>query len=334
MTTRFRFALLFIGAVSCPLVTLFDCDRVAAETGQQALRRAAGSTPFVRVLGTAQDGGLPHTACSCPRCELARRDPAARRLVAAIALVLPQTGSIYLVDATPDLGEQLYRLRDVRDAAAGRVDRAPVDAIFLTHAHMGHYLGLAHLGFEAVSTSSLPVHGTPRMIDFLRNNGPWSQLVDLGNIAPVALPSEASVKLGRNVFVRPFTVPHRDEYADTVGYILKGPTRTLVYLPDIDSWRAWQRSAVAFLQEFDLVLVDGTFFSPAELPGRSIESIGHPLITDTMDLLQPAVEAGRLEVFFTHFNHSNPAIVPNSKERLEIERRGFHVLNDGDQFDL
>src|SRR6202049_3923823 len=74
----------------------------------------------VVALGTAQDGGVPQAGCDCSRCVAARRDPARRRRVASLALQLPAPGQSGLIDAAPDLGEQLevvHRLRPARRAA-------------------------------------------------------------------------------------------------------------------------------------------------------------------------------------------------------------------------
>ena len=285
------------------------------------------------MLGTVQDGGLPHAACSHELCERARRDPTTERRVASLAIVLPGRGEVYLVDATPDLPEQLAALDDVRrtppSRSEGRVDRDPVDGIFLTHAHVGHYLGLAYLGYEAIHTRDLPVWATPRMAEFLRTNGPWSQLVTLGNIALRELPPGAEVELGDRVRVRAVPVPHRDEYADTVGFRIEGPSSTVLYVPDTDSWDAWGGRLARELDGVDVALLDGTFYSAAELPGRDVSKIGHPLITDTLERLGGSVEAGELRVLFTHLNHSNPALGAGTEERLEIEARGFEVLAEG-----
>ncbi|NIS30268.1 MAG: MBL fold metallo-hydrolase, partial [Actinobacteria bacterium] len=94
----------------------------------------------------------------------------------------------------------------MRQPAAGRVDRAPVDGIFLTHAHLGHYTGLAFFGFEAVHTKDLPVHATPAMADYLRSNGPWNQLVEIGNIRLVESDPSRPVELGQGVSVTPLRV--------------------------------------------------------------------------------------------------------------------------------
>ena len=290
--------------------------------------------PYVRVLGTMQDGGLPHPGCTCARCELALRDPEAKRYVTSIALVVPATRQVFLFDATPDLGHQLVLLRDIHPAPLGRVDRSPVDGVFLTHAHIGHYLGLAYFGYEALNSSGVSVFSTPRMAAFLRHNGPWSQLVDRENIRLEEILPGDEIEIAPTVKVKAFSAPHRDEYADTLGYVLRGPERSLVYLPDTDSWEAWSSPVADFLSDVDVALIDGTFFSADELPGRSVESIGHPLITTTMDLLGEWIGRSETKVYFTHLNHSNAALERDGASLREIESRGFEVLEEGDRFDL
>jgi len=280
------------------------------------------------VLGTAQDGGIPHAACTCERCEAARADPARRRLVASIAVVLPDRGEAYLVDATPDIRPQLHALHELGPSARDRTERKPVDGIFISHAHLGHYTGLAFFGFEAIHSREVPVYATQAMADLLRKNAPWDQLVRLKNITLQELPPGTSKELGP-VSVTPLEVPHRDEYADTVGYRIAGPTKTMLYVPDSDPWSMWPTPLLDALEGVDTALLDGTFFSADELPGRDLSAIGHPLIIDTMDLLEERVRAGTLSVYFTHLNHTNPALDPGSEERETIDARGFHVLEDG-----
>jgi len=313
--------------------------------------RGAVEGPLLVVLGTVQDGGLPHASCHGPHCEAARRDPTRRRHVASLGIVLPQSKQLFLIDATPDVIAQLDLLSGYREPAlppGGTVDRSPLDGVFLTHAHMGHYLGLAHFGFEAVHTRELPTWGTPRMLAFLRGNGPWDQLVGKKNLSlremPVSNPEVSDpavdpgawVELGEGVAVAAFPVPHRDEYSDTVAYLIRGPRRTVLYVPDTDGWDVWPRPLPEVLREagVDLALLDGTFFSMDELPGRDITQVRHPLMRQTMELLEEPVREGEVEVAFTHLNHSNPALDPAGPERREIEARGFRVLGEGEEVGL
>jgi pyrroloquinoline quinone biosynthesis protein B len=292
---------------------------------------AAVEGPRLRVLGTAQDGGLPHVACRCARCEAARVDPTRARRIASLGLV--GDDGVYLVDATPDIRDQLAALSDVRSPPAGRVDRTPVDGVLLTHAHLGHYTGLAFLGFEAGNAEHTQVWATPRMGDYLRDNGPWQQLVQLGNVQLQPTPPEETFTLG-TIAVTPIAVPHRDEYSDTVAFRFTGARATVLYMPDTEPYDRWSRPLEAMLEGVDVALLDGTFYSPDELPGRPVETIGHPLITDTMDRLQSRIDAGELRVLFTHLNHSNPASTPGSPARAEIERRGFRIAEDGMELPL
>ncbi len=317
----------------CSILVAALSSAPAAEPPGAAVS-ASATTPFLRTLGTAQDGGFPHAACACDRCSRARREPGFRRYIASLALVLPTDGRTFLFDATPDLRPQLRALEDVTHPPTDRVDRQPLEGVFLTHAHIGHYLGLAFFGYEAIHTKQLEVYVTPRMAEFLSHNGPWSQLIELDNVDLRVLAAGQGHAVGQGVTVTAVKAPHRDEYADTLGYLIRGPHRSVFYLPDTDSWVAWPTPITALLAEVDIALLDGTFFSAEELPGRRVEEIGHPLIEQSMNLLQDLVDRQGLEVYFTHLNHSNPAVDPDSAARRRIEDRGFHVLEEGQEFPL
>jgi len=128
-------------------------------------------------------------------------------------------------------------------------------------------------------------------------------------------------------------VPHRDEYSDTVAWRFAGPSRTVLYVPDVDGWEEWEGLDRA-LEGVDVAIVDGTFYSDHELGDRDVSKIGHPRITESLERFGAAVRAGRLEVAFTHLNHSNPALDSASPERQAIDRAGFRVLDDGEEISL
>lgn len=292
----------------------------------------AKARPFVRVLGSVQDGGFPHAACNGEACRRARSE-ANPRYIASVALVLPESGKVYLFDATPDVREQLGLLDDVRGSLPNGVDRDPVDGIFLSHAHMGHYLGLAFFGYEAVHTREMPLYVTPSMASFLSENGPWSQLVGKDNVYIQEIPSGAKVELEEGISVTMVPSPHREEYSDTVGFLIRSPERGVLFVPDTDAWRHWSPTIEDWLAQADVALLDGTFFSRDELPNRSIAEIGHPLVTETLERFEDLVSGGK-EILFTHMNHSNPILLDNSSEARRVTDAGFEIAREGMEFGL
>ncbi len=141
-------------------------------------------------------------------------------------------------------------------------------------------------------------------------------------------------ELAPGVRVIALDVPHRDEDTDTLGFLIAGPDRTVLYVPDTDAWERWDPPLAEVLDGVDVALLDGTFYSADELPGRDLSTIPHPLIVGSMALLEPLVRGGRIEIFFTHMNHSNPVLTPASPARREVERRGFGVASEGQEIPL
>lgn len=296
---------------------------------------ATENAPYVVVLGSAQDGGLPQIGCAGPHCVAARADTNRRRLVASLLLADPRTGKRWLIDATPDLREQVELARGHPNT---RQDKGPrpalFDGIFLTHAHTGHYAGLIHLGRPAYDAKNLPVFGSPRMCEFLRTNGPWDFLVDNGNIKLQEFKAEQAIILGEELSVSPLPVPHRAEYTDTFGFLIRGPQRSLLYVPDIDKWELWERRIEDAIASVDVALLDGTFYAEGEIPGRSMSEIPHPLIDDTIRRFKELPADQRRKIIFTHLNHTNPAVDPNSTATARIISAGMAVAKDGQCFGL
>jgi pyrroloquinoline quinone biosynthesis protein B len=269
------------------------------------------------ILGTAQDGGLPHPGCSCPRCEAARADPSRARLVACGA-VEGETGKTLLVEATPDFRCQVHAL-------ARATGRPLPDAIAVSHAHIGHYLGLAFLGEEAMHTKEMPVYGTPSVLRFLRANQPWKHLVARGEVdLRTMVPGRAHPFDG--CLIHAFLTPHRGDDTDTIGFEIRGPSRSLVYVTDAD---VFPPEIVERIKDADVAIVDGTFYSAADLPNRDILEVRHPFVREALERLAGA----RGEVRFTHLNHTNPLVDPDSPESRSLPK-GFGVAREGDVFDL
>ena len=285
---------------------------------------ADDTNPYIFVLGVAQDAGYPQANCYRPHCMRAWNDPTLKRLTSSIAVVDGGHGKKYLFDATPDLREQLYRLH-----VEAPDDSHDLDGVFLTHGHMGHYTGLMHFGREAVGTDGIRVFAMPRMRNFLSTSGPWSQLVGLGNIEIVPIRADREIKLSDTLSVVPIQVPHRDEYTETVGYRITGPSKSALFIPDIDKWSKWDTDILDLIKEVDYALLDGSFFADGELPGRDMSEIPHPYVQESIELFAELPESDKAKIIFIHFNHTNPLLIDGSDAQKQLTSLGFRFATEG-----
>lgn len=325
---------------------LHSCFGAAAGLNVHLLSRTSRGSPdglmnksgtsndvLVKVIGTAQDGGIPHMGCFCSNCQRAWKELGFSRLISSLALFDLIEAKTFLVDATPDIRAQTRIVRECVSSQKKKKRFWP-DGILLTHAHIGHYTGLMFYGYEAQSADRLPVYCSERMHSFLAHNGPWSQLVDQKNIAIRSIRPENNLTLTSRISILAFQVPHRDEYTDTLGFKITGPSRSLLYIPDIQNWKTWERSIVDEVQKVDIALIDGTFYSPEELPSRDVSSIGHPFISDSMVLLNKIAQHSKTQIYFTHLNHSNLALDPDGDARKTMKKKTFDLAEEGMEFPL
>ena len=285
------------------------------------------SGPYVVVLGIAQDAGYPQAGCDKVCNERVTQNPELKRHVSCLAIVDPESGRRWLLDATPDLTEQLSMLEEI----AGKGENI-LDGIFLTHAHIGHYTGLMYLGREAIGASKVPVYAMPGMKEYLTNDGPWSQLVELENIVLKELASDSAVSFGE-IQVIPFLVPHRDELSETVGYKVIGPQKSMIFIPDIDKWDKWDRDIVEEIRAVDYAFLDGSFFEDGEIPGRDMSQIPHPFLVESFELFKELNDEDKAKVHFIHFNHTNP-VLWDEEARLAVFEKGFEIAEEGMQVEL
>ncbi len=320
--------------ISLVVIVAFTSDAWSA-TWVQAPRTSGPLLPVeLVVLGIAQDAGFPQAGCDKNCCRQAWADPSLRRRVASLGVIDHATGQCWLFDCTPDFPSQL-RMLDERyrlgsEPIPSQREPPGLEGIFLTHAHIGHYAGLIHVGREVMGADKIPTYAMPRMEKFLIGNGPWSQLVELENIVLKPMQAGTEVRLNRRLTVTPFLVPHRDEFSETVGFTIKGPSKSVTFLPDIDKWSRWDRSIEKLIEQVDLAYLDGTFFENGEIPGRDMALIPHPFVAESINRFAALDETQRKKVRFIHFNHTNPVLQVGSKSAQEIKRAGMAIAVEGE----
>ena len=283
---------------------------------------------LLKVLGTIQDGGIPHMGCSKECCSNYFLSKKSRIGVSSLGVSNLKHNTNYIIDATPNINFQLIDL-------IGNADPSKkLNGIFLTHAHMGHYAGLLNFGRESLNSKNIPLYLMPKFYNFILNNGPWNQLVELNNIKLNKIYNREKVILHNNLSFTPIQVPHRDEYSETVGYVIEGINKKALYVPDIDKWAKWEVSIVEMIKSVDYAFLDGTFFDEKEINNRDISEIPHPFIIESLKLFKELEESEKSKVYFIHLNHTNPVLNSESSEYKKVISAGFNIAKTGMEFFL
>ena len=240
-------------------------------------------------------------------------------------------GSLHLIEASRSLPDQMRLWAE----ALGAEGVARPDSVSLTHIHLGHIDGLGQFGKEVMGCSEMPLFASESVLDELSGRsvmGPFSA-------ATVQAMERFSPSEGCGFEMEFVPVPHRDEHADTHAVVIRGPNRSVLFLPDHDDWdqTLHRHGAVSIRQwltdlEVDIALLDGSFWDASELPGRDMSEIPHPPVSETLARLGERVE-GDAEVHFIHLNHSNPLLGPGPQAD-ELSDLGWGVVVQGQQFAL
>ena len=279
----------------------------------------------VTLLGVAQDGGRPQAGCTRPCCVGLRPEDTSY----PVALGISDGDSNHLIEATRFLGQQL--------TVWGQTN---IENVLLTHAHFGHVDGLGLFGKETMNARNVGLHLSSEMEHLVDRTPQWALMVDQGVFQPTTFHDRDNLQFSPNLTIQPVHVPHRDELSDMHAFVIRGPNRSLLFLPDHDTWaetleRHNQPSIRSWLKtlEVDIALIDGTFWSSDELAGRNQDKVPHPPVSQTIDLLGMRQENDP-EIYFIHLNHTNPLYDPNSAASAHLAPTGWLVAQQGQRFTL
>jgi pyrroloquinoline quinone biosynthesis protein B len=277
----------------------------------------------VRFLGTAAGGGIPQWNCACVECARARRDGTTRT---QDCLAISGDGQAwYLVNASPDLRTQLLRTAELAPGPGPR--DTPLRGVLLTTAELDHTAGLLALreADRLAVYATAPVAKTVQVLDAYTT-------VDRRTVL-CGEPFELDGGLTATAFAlgskRPrYAVDQPDAPDWVVGYrFAEGASgRAVVYASCFAEWSAE-------LARADVVILDGTFFSPDEMDGlsRSASGMGHLPIRDSLPLLRANPGPRYL---YTHLNNTNPVAHPAAPQRALLVTAGAGVAPEGGLLEL
>ena len=279
----------------------------------------------VTLLGLAQDGGRPQAGCTRSCC--AGLSPSEASF--PVALGITDGEENHLIEATRFLGQQMTLW-----------NQSNIDNVLLTHAHFGHVDGLGLFGRETMNARGVGLHISSEMEHLVDRTPQWSLMVDQGVFTPKIFHDGDALHLSKHLTVQPIRVPHRDELSDMHAFVVRGPNRSLLFLPDHDTWQETLgrhheptiRSWLASLK-VDIALIDGTFWSSDELAGRNQDKVPHPPVSITLEMLGSREEDDP-EIHFIHLNHTNPLYDSSSEATAILAASGWTIAKQGQTFSL
>jgi pyrroloquinoline quinone biosynthesis protein B len=282
----------------------------------------------VRVLGSAAGGGFPQWNCHCATCEAARAGVRAHPRTQSSLAIRGDDGPWFLVNASPDLRQQLETLTPRR---VDSVRAPPIAAVLLTDAEIDHTAGLLLL---RESTSPVQVYGDAEIERALRETvvrmlarfcGVEWHTLEAGRPQPLE---------GSSLVVEPFQVG--GERSTGFGFRDRLTDGVVTYAPALTRL---DDGVLARFSESDLVLVDGTFWRDDELPrlgisARRARDMGHVPLSGADGTLEALAALERPRTALVHINNTNPILIEDSPEREEVLRAGVEVAYDGLEVDL
>ena len=292
----------------------------------------------IRILGSAAGGGFPQWNCNCAGCQATRAGEVHQRTQSSLA-VRGSSGDWFLINVSPDVRQQLERLRDRSPTS---IRSSPIAGVLLTDAEIDHTAGLMIL---RESNEPLQIYGTDTVRGALSEG--FSVLRVLENycgvewtaIEPgslVNLVSESSLEV--EAFLLPGTPPKYMRSSSKQGNWVIGFTfrdrltgGVATYAPALAEITP---SIITRFESSDCILIDGTFWQDDELvklgmSTRTALAMGHLPLSGEDGSLHRLSELSPSRKIFTHINNTNPILLDNSPERQIVEEAGMEVGYDG-----
>jgi pyrroloquinoline quinone biosynthesis protein B len=264
----------------------------------------------------------------------------------AQAAVMADDGSWFLLNASPDLRQQILATPELAPAPGER--GSPIAGVVLTSADVDAIVGLLHLRefhpLNVYSTSGVRriLVETNSMFRVLERSNPPVQWLDISSgsktllgksgLSCTAIPLEGTYPDYVDESLRTLLPPGEA----VIGLLIESHGRKAFFAPGLPgSSSAWKTRAA----ECDLILVDSTFWSDDELVavrggGKGAREMGHPPLSGSGGLVEELQHQTRPRKVAIHINNTNPILNEESVEHRRMLEAGWEIAHDGMEFVL
>lgn len=293
---------------------------------------------LLKILGAAAGGGLPQWNCSCSNCQAVRQNHADVSWLNQSSIAIQSTeGDWFLVNASPDVRQQLELLRDTKLLS---IRANPIAGVILTDAEIDHTTGLIIL---RESAQPLRVYGTEIVKKALTEGFPLLKTLEsYCGVEWSTLEVGSTVSLTPNLEVEVFALAAKapkymrsqiiaGDWVIGLTFSDRSTGKVVTYAPGLAEYS--DRLLKRF-EASDCILVDGTFWQNDDLltlgiSTRTARDMGHLPLAGFDGSLHYLSQLKHPRKILVHINNTNPIHIASSKERLMVEAAGIEVGCDG-----
>jgi pyrroloquinoline quinone biosynthesis protein B len=306
----------------------------------------------IKILGSAAGGGFPQWNCSCRNCLSWRAGTFKGKSRTQTQVAVSDDDSTwFLLNASPDLRTQIEATPVVHPRSGGR--SSPIDGVLLTSGDIDQIAGLLSLrelqSFRIYCTPSIrrilqEDNSVFAMLNRVPNQVSWAEINSEGSFSLLTVAGHDSginctaFSLGSRypAYVSRERVASLEPAEALLGVIVASSGRRLAYLPAVP---ALDDSLLKRLEEADLLLFDGTFWTNDELirvqgSGSTALEMGHVPVSGAEGSLRKLAGLRRPRKVFVHVNNTNPMLDESGPEYEEVRAAGWEVAEDGWNLDL
>jgi len=306
---------------------------------------------LIKILGSAAGGGFPQWNCNCRNCRSLRDGtfkgkPRTQTQVA----ICQDNRAWFLLNASPDLRTQIEATPVLHPRNHGR--NSPIGGVLLTSGDIDQVTGLLSLR----ELQPFPIYCTPSIRRILQEDNSMFAMLNRvpGQVSWTDISCDGSfclqVERGVGIDCRVFSLGSRfpayvspdrslalKQEDALLGVIASSSAdRHMAYMPavpDVDD------SLLEQLEETDLLLFDGTFWSDDELirvqgSGSTAGEMGHIPVSGAEGSLRKLAGLRRPRKVFVHINNTNPMLDETGTEYAQVRAAGWEVAEDGWSLDL